>query len=103
MTSTSWSPARSSTASPSRRSRGILQEFVPNGLDGWELALDELGSGLEALSAEPTAPGHSTGEPERFLGRLRRLGEVTGTMHTVLASDASDPNFAPEEPSLESL
>jgi trehalose synthase-fused probable maltokinase len=71
---------------PAESTLGILQEFVPNGLDGWELALDEL---AEA--------------PERFLERLRRLGEVTGSMHTILASDPSDPNVAPEEPSLEAL
>ena len=65
---------------------GVLQEFIRGGEDGWDLALDELGEG-----------------PERFIGRLRRLGEVTGRMHTVLASDASDPNFAPEEPSGEAL
>ncbi len=71
---------------PFEATLGILQEFVPNGLDGWELALDEL-----------------VASPERFLGRLRRLGEVTGRMHTVLASDQSDPNFAVEDPSPESL
>jgi predicted trehalose synthase len=71
---------------PVEATLGLLQEFVPDGQDGWELALDEL---VEA--------------PERFLGRLRRLGEVTGAMHTVLASDPSDASFAPEEPSLESL
>jgi maltokinase len=65
---------------------GVLQQFVRGGQDGWELALQEL---KEA--------------PERFLGRLRRLGEVTGRMHTVLGSDPSDPNFSPEEPSTESL
>src|SRR5206468_9279805 len=71
---------------PAEATLAILQEFVPDGLDGWELALDEL---AEA--------------PDRFLERLRRLGEVTGAMHTMLASDQSDPNFAPEEPSLEAL
>lgn len=65
---------------------GLLQAYVADGLDGWELALEEIADA-----------------PERFLGRLRRLGEVTGEMHTVLASDASDPAFAPEEPSVESL
>src|SRR4051812_24858925 len=65
---------------------GILQEFVPDGLDGWGLALDE----------PCTAP-------ERFGGRLHRLGEVTGEMHTVLASDPNDPAFAPETPSVEAL
>src|SRR5262249_47900457 len=37
------------------------------------------------------------------LDRLRRLGEVTGEMHTTLGSDLSDPAFAPEDPSAESL
>ncbi len=65
---------------------GVLQQYVRGALNGWELALDELES-----------------EPERFLARLHRLGSVTGSMHAVLGSDANDPNFAPEEPSAESL
>ena len=65
---------------------GLLQRFVPGAVGGWELALEELGS-----------------DPEGFLGRVRRLGEVTGDLHTALASDSSDPDFAPEEPSTEAL
>jgi trehalose synthase-fused probable maltokinase len=65
---------------------GILQEFVRNGEDGWELALEEIGT-----------------VPDRFLTRLRRLGEVTGEMHTVLGSDSNDPAFCAETPSVESL
>ena len=65
---------------------GILQEFVPNAVDGWDLALRELRD-----------------DPDRFLGRLRRLGEVTGELHGALASDSTDPDFAPEEPSAEAL
>ena len=65
---------------------GILQQYVQGGLDGWELALDEIGDRSDA-----------------FLERLRRLGEVTGEMHSALASDANDPAFAPETPSVEAL
>ena len=65
---------------------GILQAYVPNARDGWELALDEIAA-----------------EPERFLARLRRLGEVTGELHTTLGSEPNDPVFAPEVPSVESL
>jgi maltokinase len=65
---------------------GILQQYVSAGLDGWELALDEIGD-----------------RSDPFLERLRRLGEVTGEMHTVLASDSTDPAFAPETPSVEAL
>ena len=65
---------------------GLVQAFVPGAEDGWELALESMGS-----------------DPEGFLSRLRQLGTVTGSMHTALASDASDPAFAPEEPSMEAL
>ncbi len=65
---------------------GLLQEYVPDAVGGWELALEEI---AEA--------------PERFLDRLGRLGEVTGQMHAALGADANDPAFAPEEPSVESL
>jgi trehalose synthase-fused probable maltokinase len=65
---------------------GMLQHFVAGAHDGWELALEELGA-----------------DPDAFLAKVRRLGEVIGQMHAVLGSDASDPAFAPEEPSAESL
>jgi predicted trehalose synthase len=60
---------------------GLAQAYVAGGRNGWELALDELGAA-----------------PERFLGRLRALGETIGAMHAVLASDAADPAFAPGSP-----
>jgi maltokinase len=71
---------------PLEATLGILQAYAPGAIDGWELALRELGR-----------------EPEGFLERLRRLGEVTGAMHTTLGSEPADPAFAPEEPSTESL
>jgi maltokinase len=74
------------TGEPVTATLGILQAFVPDGRDGWDLALEELAT-----------------EPYRFLERLHRLGEVTGELHSVLASDDSDPAFAPETPSAESL
>jgi predicted trehalose synthase len=60
----------------------ILQEFLADGRDGWELALDDL---------------------EGFLGHTESLGRVTGELHSALGSDAQDPAFAPEEPSAEAL
>jgi maltokinase len=71
---------------PTTATLGILQEFVRGGRDGWELGLEECES-----------------DPERFLSRLRRLGEVTGEMHTILAADTSDTAFCPETPSVEAL
>jgi maltokinase len=65
---------------------GIAQEFIPDGRDGWELALDQIIS-----------------DPEGLLERVHSLGVVTAKMHTALASDAGDPAFSPQEPSSESL
>jgi maltokinase len=61
---------------------GVLQQFIAEARDGWQLALDD---------------------PSGLLQRLPELGAATGRMHSVLASDASDPAFAPEEPSDEAL
>jgi maltokinase len=61
---------------------GVLQRFVADGRDGWEFAL---------------------AEPGAFLERAHELGAVTGRLHSVLASDATDPDFAPEEPGDEAL
>ncbi len=65
---------------------GVAQAFLPEAIGGWELALDEI-----------------TTAPDTFLERLGSLGTVTAQLHTSLASDASDPAFAPEEPSQEAL
>ncbi len=65
---------------------GILQEFLAGARDGWELTLDELAS-----------------DPEGLLDRVEALGVVIGELHTALGSDNSDPDFAPVEPSAESL
>lgn len=64
---------------------GVMQQFIPGALDGWRLALDALV------------------EPDEFFARLEELGAVTGRMHAALASDTEDPDFAPEEPSDESV
>jgi maltokinase len=65
---------------------GIMQRFVAEAEDGWERALDAIVAGDEA-----------------FLDTLRRLGEVTGRMHSALGSDPGDPSFCPEQTSTESL
>ncbi len=65
---------------------GVLQEYLAGAKDGWDLALDALGS-----------------DPETFLSQVHALGVVTGDLHTTLGSEASDPAFAPEEPSSEAI
>jgi maltokinase len=65
---------------------GILQQYLKDARDGWALAVEEDGE-----------------DPERLLEQFDELGVVTGRMHSVLASDASESAFAPEEPTDESL
>ncbi len=65
---------------------GVVQEFLPDAVGGWELALAEIDQ-----------------RPEAFLERLGSLGAVTAQMHTALASDANDPAFSPEESSQEAI
>jgi maltokinase len=65
---------------------GVAQQFLPDAVGGWELALERIGS-----------------DPQWLLDQLAMLGSVTAQMHSVLASDAGDPAFSPEEPSQEAL
>jgi maltokinase len=71
---------------PLEATLAILQRFVPSAGDGWQLALDTLAD-----------------EPGWLPAHAGRLGEVTAALHTALAADATDPAFAPEEPSAEAL
>ncbi|HEU5362306.1 MAG TPA: phosphotransferase [Gaiellaceae bacterium] len=65
---------------------GIAQHYIAGAEDGWERALDAI-----------------VAHDEVFLDTLRRLGEITGEMHTVLGANTADPNFCPEQTSAESL
>jgi maltose alpha-D-glucosyltransferase/alpha-amylase len=66
---------------------GLLQRFVPSHGDGWRWALDQLGR----LRGD-----QSDGASEQVFRDLSRLGVVTAALHGALASDATDPVFAPE-------
>jgi trehalose synthase-fused probable maltokinase len=74
---------------PSASELALLYLFVPNQGDGW-------GWLTAALRGSPEAG------PE-VVGRLERLGARVGELHRVLASDPSDPAFAPEAIHLEDL
>lgn len=71
---------------PADATLGVVQEYIADGRDGWEMVLDGL-----------------AGDPDSLLDPLRALGRTVGEMHTVLASDPTDPVFAPEERGNESL
>lgn len=62
---------------------GVMQRFVPDARDGWELVQDALRRDAE----------------DELLAPLTDLGAVTGEMHAVLGSDVENSDFAPEAPS----
>ena len=91
----------------------MLQQFVEGQADGWTHATDEAGRFYEAVENRPVPPlataplsyAELIAAPmppvvaDTIGGYLRTaetLGRRTGEMHLALASDASDPAFAPE-------
>ena len=71
----------------STRRSGSCSSSSPTRTDGWELALDELRERSRAV-------------PRRG---VRRLGEVTGDLHSALGDRSRRPGLRPEEPSAEAL
>lgn len=66
---------------------GVAERYVADARDGWELTLEALASG----------------RGEEWLARLAELGTVSAELHSVLGSDFSDPDFAPQEPTMEAM
>jgi trehalose synthase-fused probable maltokinase len=64
----------------------VAQQFIVDGSDGWELALDEIATA-----------------PDTFLARVVTLGSATAKLHSTLATDSGDPAFSPQDPSSEFL
>jgi predicted trehalose synthase len=80
-----------------RATLAVVQELVTGARDGWEWML----AGLEAFyQAARRVPGVDPARLRSLAGptldALERLGAVTGALHRALASDATDPAFAPE-------
>ncbi|MEW6386212.1 MAG: maltose alpha-D-glucosyltransferase [Thermodesulfobacteriota bacterium] len=94
---------------------GILHGFVPNRGDAWNYTLDALGNFFEAALATQTELGPDLVPPKPlleltkvempplvseligpYLESARLLGERTAELHMALASNTTDPLFAPE-------
>jgi maltose alpha-D-glucosyltransferase/alpha-amylase len=94
---------------------GTLFEFVPNQGDAWQLSLDALDRYFDAVLADthrPEEPPIGQGSivqrarvapTERvtdwvgsYIDRIRLLGTRTAELHIALASDPTNPMFAPE-------
>jgi maltose alpha-D-glucosyltransferase/alpha-amylase len=101
-----------------RRAKGepisiaILQGYVPNQGDAWQYTLNTLAhffTAPELIGAHPPAMPRSLLDASKlepseiankaiggYLDSARLLGRRTAELHTALASDPSDPAFAPE-------
>ncbi|CAN5792055.1 maltose alpha-D-glucosyltransferase [soil metagenome] len=96
------------------RTLAVVQEFIPNEGDAWELTLDAVGEFYERAASQPQRPqsvdastgallrmaAHGLTEQGRilvgsYLEEVRLLGQRTGEMHQVLAG-SDDGAFAPE-------
>ena len=94
---------------------GILHGFVPNQGDAWKYTLDVLRSYFEeALAGQKELPAEWVSQKPLtrlikeetpplaleligpYLESARLLGERTAELHLALASDTTDPDFAPE-------
>ena len=78
--------ALETTGPPVETALASVTALVPSLGGGWELTLDSFADDASWL-------------PERAW----RLGEVTASLHAALAANDTDPSFAPEEPSGETL
>ena len=93
---------------------GMLQGFVPNQGDAWRFTLDSVvafwAEVTKTPDAHPPAPAplETTIEYDKdipsvsadligpYLNKVRSLGRRSAELHLALASDLSDPAFAPE-------
>jgi trehalose synthase-fused probable maltokinase len=75
----------------------VIQELVAGARDGWEWMVEQLRGFYGQLSRAGRAPSadHVADLAAPALAALRRLGEQTAGLHRALASDPSDPAFAP--------
>lgn len=81
-------------------SLGLMQAFVPNRGDAWEHTLGQLTQLLAGVPRDvdlgEAALARETIElASPQLTEISQLGRLTGQLHLALASDATDPDFAP--------
>jgi maltose alpha-D-glucosyltransferase / alpha-amylase len=94
----------------------LVQEFVANEGDAWGLTLSEIELFLDRVLSRQTPAGEAPGPPPgqfteaaraalppelqellgRYLSLARQLARRTAEVHLLLASDPTDPAFAPE-------
>ncbi|MBN9386642.1 MAG: hypothetical protein J0I20_01200 [Chloroflexi bacterium] len=86
-------------------SMGVLQDFIPNEGDGYNVTLDFVRDFYKRLAKYRAEKGNPTGDKSELAQQLagdfpevaRRLGVITGEMHNALASPTEQPEFKPEQ------
>ena len=105
-----WIDYRAGRGEP--RSLAVLQGFVPNQGDAWQFTLRELHRYFESAATRPALPAPqktvfellALTEPELlaaelmapYLDAARQMGQRIAELHLALASNSSEPDFAPE-------
>lgn len=99
---------------------GLLESFIPNGRDGWNYVLDNVGQYYERILSRKSemidAPHLINFDIEKnttvdfvkmmglvgpfFSGMMRILGQRTGQLHLALSKICDNPDFEPEPFSL---
>ena len=79
---------------------GIAQEFIHDGVEGWEATLRGLRALYDQIHIEDTKEDIKFLTEQRSaetLDSLAELGDVTGGLHIVLSREEIDPELAPQE------
>jgi maltose alpha-D-glucosyltransferase / alpha-amylase len=92
----------------------MLQQYVPNQGNGWQVTLEEISRYLDRVltlpppqasrdearawmsSSEPQPPVHVADAIRTYLATAEVLGRRTGELHVQIAAAPDDPAFAPE-------
>jgi predicted trehalose synthase len=74
----------------------VAHEFVAGGEDGWNWMLHQLRALDRHARSESGEATNLRSSALASFEALHRLGQRTGQLHTALASDRVDPDFAPE-------
>lgn len=94
---------------------GVLQTYIPDAINSWNYTLDNLRDYFDRVSLQTTSEPQTLLPPSPFvdlatqpipeeialmigsyLTNVEILGQRTAEFHITLASDADNPNFAPE-------
>jgi trehalose synthase-fused probable maltokinase len=85
---------------------GIAQEFIHDGIEGWESTLREVRALYDQIHEEDAKEDLKFLTEQRaadILDSLAELGDATGGLHIVLSREEIDPELAPEEIEVEDL